>query len=643
MKKNIYIISLLLSFNIACYAQYTSSSRKAVREFELGNQHMQFSRFIDAKHALQEAVKEDSTFIEAWIVLSEAEEQLRNSDGQIVALKKAIAINPFFFPRVRLNLAKAYQLQFQFEKAIEQLDLFLAEKKGRSKEIIDATQLLKHCKFAAYAVKNPVPFNPINLGDSVNTLYDEYWPSLSADGKTLVFTSLIREWPSRHTQTGRQEDFFVSNYVNGKWNKASVMGEPLNSDDNEGAQSITADGFKMVYAACNRKEGMGRCDLYFSSKKGEKWSKAYNPGPPLNTPDMETQPCYSADGRQVYFVSNRAGGHGNFDIWMSNLSPSGLWSEPINLGDSINTPGAEQSPFLHSDGKTLYFSSDYHPGMGGFDLFVSRKDSKGKWSAAKNIGYPINTVGNEIGLIVSADGRTAIYSSDKMKEMGRDLYSFELPKQVRPTQVSYLKGLVLDAETKIPLSARFELTENQTDSTVYASYSNPVSGEFLVCLPVGKKYGLNVSKDGYLFYSEHFDFDKQASFDKPILHNVLLKPIKVGESVVLNNIFFKTGSAELSNESMGELKKIHNFLSKNTKVIVEIAGHTDNEGSDDLNNKLSANRAKAVVEYLAKQGIDPKRLTSRGYGKNKPVASNATSEGRALNRRTECTIIKIIN
>lgn len=640
--KRFFLLFLFLN-SIACYAQYTSQSRKAIRIFELGMQNMQYLKYKEAQQVLKSAIEEDSMFVEAWIVLSEADEHLQDRAGQIEALKKAIAINPTFFPRVRINLAKAYQQTMCYDEAVEQLNLFLSEKKGKAKDINETEILLKHCKFAAYAIKHPVPFNPTNLGDSINTTFDEYWPTLSADGNLLVFTALVRDWPDRNSMTGRQEDFYSTSYVNGHWTKAVPVGEPLNTNDNEGAQSITADGIRMIFTACNRREGMGRCDLYFSTREGDKWDKPYNPGPPLNTAEMETQPCFSADGRQVYFVSNRAGGKGNLDIWKSTLQPSGLWSQPVNLGDSINTPGNEQSPFLHSDGTTLYFSSDYHPGMGSFDLFVSKKDKKGRWLGAQNLGYPINTVGSEIGLIVSADGRMAMYSSDRIKEMGKDLYSFELPQAVRPTIVSYMKGLVLDAETREPLAARFELTETSSDSIIYTSTSNTVTGEFLVCLPGGKRYGLNVSKEGYLFHSEHFNIDKQGTYTKPVVHNVLLKPIKVGESVVLNNIFFNTGSAELSPESSGELEKIYNFLRKNSKVIVEIAGHTDNEGSDELNNKLSTNRAKAVVDYLLKKGIEANRISSKGYGKNKPVAPNTTSEGRALNRRTECTIIKILN
>jgi outer membrane protein OmpA-like peptidoglycan-associated protein len=640
IKKLVIAILMLAFVNVLQAQQYTSASQKAIREYEAGLSELRIYHFDKAIQYLESAVKTDNKFIEAWIVLSEAYEQNNMINKQIEALQKAMEINPLFFPPARLTLAEALFKSMRYDEAKIQAQKFIDEGKGKAPDISKAQKIIQNTAFASYAVQHPVPFAPQDMSDSINTTGDEYWPSLSADGNMLVFTTTV---PAKtgFGASDLQEDFYVSKKINGQWTKAVPLGEPLNTPQNEGAQSLTADGMQMVFAACNRREGKGSCDLYFTRRQGNEWAVPYNPGAPLNTRAQETQPCFSADGHQVYFASNRPGGHGGLDIWVSTLLPDTTWSVPVNLGDSINTPGDEQSPFIHLDGKTLYFSSNYHPGMGGQDLFVSHRKADGSWTTPQNLGYPINTSGNEVGLIVSADGKQAIYSSDRIPERHRDLFAFELPKQDQPQPVSYFKGKIYDAETMQPLSALFELSDLSSDSTLYKSNSDVQTGEFLVTLPVGKTYGLNVSRKGYLFYSENFNLNQVGSGNKPVTKNILLNPVKTGQSVVLKNIFFEVNSDKLSKESRTELNKIHNFLRQNPKVIIEIGGHTDDTGSDEINNRLSESRAKAVVDFLLKNGCDSSQITWKGYGKIKPIATNSTAEGRAQNRRTECSIIKI--
>ncbi|MFW5887006.1 MAG: OmpA family protein, partial [Bacteroidota bacterium] len=357
------------------------------------------------------------------------------------------------------------------------------------------------------------------------------------------------------------------------------------------------------------------------------------------------QPSISADGSTLYFASDRPGGKGGLDIWMSKVDELGLWSSPINLGDSINSPGNEQSPFIHFDGQTLYFSSDGLVGFGGHDLYYTKKNLLGEWKKPINLGYPINTYDDEIGLMIDAEGKTGYFSSTNVingkKQDNLDIYRFKLPQDIRPTPVSYMKGRVKDAEFKTSISARFELIDLMTGKTIHESYSDHKNGEFLVCIPANRNYALNVSKTGYLFYSENFSFEGIHSIEEPFLKDIELKKIKLGEIIVLRNVFFEHDSYVLKPESKSELNQLINFLNSNTRLKVKIGGHTDYHGTGEYNLTLSQNRAKAVKDYLVENGIEITRLTYKGYGETKPIATNDTPGGRALNRRTECKIIGI--
>jgi outer membrane protein OmpA-like peptidoglycan-associated protein len=419
------------------------------------------------------------------------------------------------------------------------------------------------------------------------------------------------------------------------------MGPPINTEDNEGAQFITSDGKRMYFTACNRGDGLGKCDIYMSEKLGKGWSNPINLGEPINSAYSEKQPTLSSDGKNLYFVSNRPGGKGGLDIWVSALNTKGKWGMPINLGDSVNTAMDEQSPYIHPDNQTMYFSSNGWPGMGGFDLYFTRRKptSPPTWSKAVNLGYPINTFADEVGLIVNANGDHAYFSSNRIPEKGKDIYTFELYGQARPVQVSYLKGKVYDSETKAPLEAQFELIDLKSSKTINQATANKYTGEFLVCIPTNNDYALNVSKKGYLFFSENFTLTGVKDNAKPFLKDIPLQSMKAGNKVVLKNVFFETNSFELKPESTVELNKMLQFLNENFNLKIEISGHTDNVGSDALNQKLSENRAKAVVDYLTSKGITPARMISKGYGKTQPIANNNTEEGRALNRRTEFKIL----
>jgi len=396
----------------------------------------------------------------------------------------------------------------------------------------------------------------------------------------------------------------------------------------------------MIYTACNRSDGIGRCDLYYTTKVGDRWTFPKNMGKPVNSPYRETQPSLTPDGRTLYFSSDRPGGKGQHDIWVSYLDDGNRWSVPENLGEVINTPGIEMSPFIHPDNQSLYFSSDGHIGLGGYDLFVTRRDSTGKWQKPMNLGYPINTNRDEIGMIVNSRGDKAYYSSDVDKTNGKDIYVFDLPVQDRPVMTTYMKGKVFDADDNQLLRAQFELVDLETGNSIFRSYSDSITGEFLVSIPVNHNYMLNVSRNGYLFFSENFSLKNTYRSDRPFLKDVPLQPLKAGKRIILKNVFYETDSFALKKESTAELNKVIGLLQANPKIKIEISGHTDNTGTPDYNQKLSENRAKTVAKYLISASVNAERVVAKGYGMNNPVASNDTEEGKAQNRRTELQIIE---
>ena len=635
---------LLLILLISCppvigQQNYSSKSSKAIGYFEKARECYNKRDDDHAVEYLEKAITEDQGFVEPYIALADIYRDQGKNDLAIKYLTESIKLNPSFFPGSYYNLADLYYAGNNYVLAAENYNLFLETKPVSQKLNKAAKKKLANCRFAIQATAHPVPFKPVSLGDSVNSTYDEYWPSLSADEHTLVIT---RRLPVSHLvapASTEQEDFYVSNLKDGHWSLARDMGSPLNTDRNEGAQSLSSDGMVMFFTACDRPDGEGMCDIYVSVKRLDKWDVPFNLGPPVNTRYSEKQPSISPDGHALYFVSDRPGGKGGYDIYVSKLNEDGQWGTPVNLGDSINTVDNEQSPFIAMDNQTLYFSSQGWPGLGGYDLFVSRKKPDSTWSTPVNLGYPINTAGDEIGLIVNAEGNRAYFASNREGSKQLDIFSFDLYRDAQPIPVSYMKGMVYDSETGAKLAARFELIDLASGKLVSQAVSNNVTGTFLVTIPAEKDYALNVSKEGYLFYSDHFELKGIHDAQHPFLKDVPLKPIQLGESVVLRNIFFETDSYRLKDESLVELNKLLEFLSQNPTVKIEIGGYTDYVGSDQYNQKLSENRAGEVKSFLVTHGVASERIIAKGYGKSKPVAGNDTEEGRAQNRRTEFRII----
>jgi outer membrane protein OmpA-like peptidoglycan-associated protein len=631
------IFFLTVSVNIFSQQPYKTESKKAIEFYKDGLAGYNSQNYVFAEQDLKEAIKIDKNFQNAYFVLAEVYWDWGKYPLAIEYYAEGLKIDSTFYPRGYLNKGKLEMKTGLYVDAIKSFKTYLLVEPNNPKYKSQALQGIKQARFASYAVEHPVDFNPINLGPNVNSQFDEYWPSLSADGQTLVIT---RKVPSYNVGMGNQlqEDFYISKFEDGVWKPMKNAGSPLNTPSNEGAQSISADGKMMVYTVCDKMGVIGRCDIYYSVRQGEMWSTPKNMGPPVNTASKETQPSLSADGRTIYFASDRPGGKGGSDIWVSTMNEDSTWQVPVNLGDSINTDKNEMSPFIHQDNNTLYFASESHPGMGGFDLFISRRDDNGNFTQVKNMGYPINTQADEFGLIVNSKGDKAYYSSDINKEYGKDIFQFDLYSEARPMEVSYLKGQVFDEKSRERLKAKFELYNLNDGKLVSRSESDERTGEFLICLPTNIDYMLNVERKGYLFYSDNFALKGVFHLEEPFLKNIPLKRIETGGSIVLKNIFYATDSYILLPESKYELDKVVKFLNTNTQIKVEISGHTDNIGTESYNQLLSENRAKSVVQYLTSQGIIIERLSYKGYGFMIPVDSNDTPEGRAKNRRTELKI-----
>jgi len=641
MKQLIVILSLLL-FSAQTFSQkYHSTSKSAIKSFEKALQYFDAREDEEALKYLKKAVKTDNEFIEAYMMMAQIYKDKKEYTEAIYFFEKGLEINPKFNPPGYLILADVEFNQGLYSEALAHTEKFLALGDFKRVDRQDGFRFADNCRFALGQVNNPVPFQPVNLGDSVNSEKNEYWPSLSIDESRLIITVLDPVDQSKFSKMATvQEDFYESTRrPDGSWTRRRNVGAPLNTDDNEGAQTVSADGRFLFFTACNREDGAGKCDIYVSENENGYWSVPVNLGYPVNTSYSEKHPSISPDGRKLFFASDRPGGLGGLDIWMTQKNSSGSWSFPVNLGDKVNTPGNEQSPFIHPDNQSIYFSSEGHQNMGKGDIFISRQDSNKQWTRASNLGYPINTWNNEVGLFVNAAGDMAYYSSDRLKDRGLDIYEFPLYTEARPIPVSYMKGRVFNARTWKGIEATFQLIDLQTGDLVMESSSAPEEGDFLVSLPAGRNYALNVSKPGYLFYSDNFSFAGVYKLSDPFLKDVPLSPISAGEKVILRNVFYAFDSYEVQSESEAELGKIIEFMNLNPSVKIEISGHTDNVGNDQYNQVLSEKRARSVVDYLAAKGIHVDRLSYKGYGSSIPIATNDTEEGRSGNRRTELRIV----
>lgn len=636
----ISIILLLFAFVLSGYSQgFHTSSNKAMKKYNDGISAYDFLYFDAAEENFKEAVRLDPEFLEAHMMLGELYLKQKKYAEASSSYNEAIKIDSLFYRPVFFSLATAEMMSGDYSRALTHFKIYLEQNGVSEKNKAIAIKNLRNCEFAIDALKNPVIFNPENAGSGINTSDDEYWPSITADGQTMIFTRQTAGNDNTNYKRQSQEDFYISSKSEETWNTAINAGSPLNTPQNEGAQTLASDGNYMFFTACDRAGALGSCDIYFSAYTDGRWSQPFNLNSPVNSVYWESQPSISADGRVLFFSSSRPGGFGGKDIWYSVLDTNSLWRKPVNMGNVINSVGDEMSPFIHFDGQTLYFSSDGRAGMGGFDMYMTRMNKDSTWTEPQNLGYPINTYNDEMGLVIESGGQKAFFSSVRDKSKGKDIFYFNLDESLRPNPVSYLRGRVIDKETGGVIKAEYELINLSTNTVTIKSITDS-RGNFLVCLPSGYNYGLNVSKPGYLFHSENFLFEGIHSVAEPFIKKIILNPIKVGEKMLLANVFYETDSWQIKNESVTELRNLVELLNENKDLIMEIGGHTDSTGSAEYNRVLSEKRALSVVNFLIGKGINPSRLKYKGYGNTMPIGNNETPEGRQLNRRTEGKILE---
>ncbi len=635
MRKLFFLIPVIVvSFHT--YSQGYQPDKINSRSLKLYNEAMneaQNDNFPEGIRLLKEAVKLDPGFADAELSIAGMYGELKQYDSAIHHYEAAKAIDSNYFRDYNLPYSINLAGKGRFDEALKAVNTFMLIDGLNESSQRASSYRRRSYLFAVEQSKNPeisnYNFSLHNLGDSVNSKDSEYYPTLTIDNGQLIFTRRVNQY---------NEDFYETRRMGDQWGLSRGLSGMINSNLNEGAQSISQDGQWLVFTGCNFPGGLGSCDLYISYLTPQGWSEPLNLGEKVNSEFWDSAPSLSPDKQDLYFASRRHGGFGGNDIWVSHLLSDGSWSEPENLGPEINTSGDESSPFIHADNQSLYFTSNGLQGYGGDDLFMARKGPKGTFSLPKNLGYPINTIENEGSLVITADGSTAYYASDRADSRGGlDLYTFTMRNDVRPIKTLWIKGKVMDEKTREGLPSALELTDILTRQMI-SKVQTDERGNYLITLPVGRDYAFNVNRKGYLFYSENFSL-KSSSPDSTYNIDILLKSITPNATIVLRNIFFETNSTELDSTSQVELNKLGQFMKENPSLRVQIMGHTDNVGSANDNLKLSNGRAQSVVTYLVKNGIEANRLQHKGFGATQPIADNATEQGRARNRRTEMKVI----
>jgi outer membrane protein OmpA-like peptidoglycan-associated protein len=627
-------ISFLFVFLVLFSIQGTTQNRDAA--IAMQEQAINYYQQHDYKRATIYAVKaisKDTTFAEPYILLGNVYQDKTDSQAAIVAYQKGLELDPLNYKNVYLTLADLELESERFNQAVEHATFFLGIENTSELNKSKANLIITSAEFRQEAFMNPIDIKKQKLKyNSEET--DEYINGISLDGKTLLFTQ------KKHmgTNAGGQQ-FYTEQILKAELSKDSLSNITVfevssEMKDRVGAASLSTDGRYLFFTACHQPQGGSNCDLYCMSVQSAE-QNIFNLGQNINSTAWESQPNFSADGKTMFFASKREGGFGGSDIWISNLSNEGYFSRPVNAGPGINTTDDEMAPFIHADTRSLYFSSKGHPGMGGFDLYISRLDENGEWQEAENLGYPLNTSDDEINMIIAPDGVNAYLSA---REDDFNLFHFELEDK-KPAQVTYIRGKITDTETSKALFARVELFDLAIGKSYAYAQSYLRDGSFIIPLPLNKSFAFHVNKEGYLFYSRNFKVSEFTNETDTL--RIELHPIRVNEKVVLNNIFFETDKFDLLPESKIELDHLIQFMKNNPNLVIEIGGYTDAVGTPEYNQQLSENRAKTVYDFLMNNSMSAEHLSYKGYGETQTVSSNDTEEGRAANRRTEFKIIKI--
>jgi outer membrane protein OmpA-like peptidoglycan-associated protein/tetratricopeptide (TPR) repeat protein len=648
--KYIYLTFFLLLLTIPSLllAQKTLSTKSSQND-ELLNKAEEFMFFKDYIHALPVFLKLDSLnpqnavvnysigvcYLKSISNKKKAIPYLEFAAGNIRSTMTESAGNATEVPvEVYMNLARAYHLDYKLDEAIGMFEKYKTFLKKEDPLYKQAEVEISMCKIAKGQMAHPVKANIKNI-ESVNSSYPDYGPVISADESVLIFTSRRPGGSNeKMTPSGEYyEDIYISYKIDDKWTNPVSIGGNINSSGHEASIGLSADGQQLFIYKDDNNDG----NIYVCNLNGDTWSTPVKLGSNINTKAWEPSASLSADGTTLYFVSDRKEGYGGRDIYKSRKLPDGSWGLSQNLGNSINSSYDEDGPFIHPDGKTLYFSSNGPNSMGGFDIFSSTLTDINTWSAPENVGYPINTTDDDIFYVLSASGKHAYYSTFKPEGKGeKDIYMITLDKP-KETPLTVLSGYIkMDAAALA--SARIVVTDNETGDLIGIYTPNSKTGKYLLILPPGKDYNVAVEADGHLFHSENINVPLNSEYAE--IHRAIeLAPLKAGQKIILNNIFFNVNKADLTKNSQTELDRIFRTMNQNPTLKIQISAHTDSDASDEYNQSLSERRAQSVVDYLTERGVDKTRMVSKGFGETKPIAPNDTPENKQLNRRTEFEIL----
>ena len=627
-----------VSFAGFTQSELSTKSKKAIELFTMADNFRVRGQFEEALNLLDQALDKDRNFVEAYyrrgltyFSMRQYAKALENYE-QGLSLTTDIRKQKVFW----FDLGELYLLTGDYAKAMKALSAFINNETQNKVKYDRATLLFKSAEFALNS-KSDTHFQRRQLSDTVNRFVMQYFPVLTADQRQLIFTRRVGAGPNE------DEDLVVSKKdEQGRWKFPESISKNINTQLNEGTCAISADGRKLIFTSCSGRDGIGSCDLYESRKVGDEWTTPKNLGRNVNSYEWESQPSLSADGRTLYFVSDRRSGLGRRDIWVSTLDDAGNWTKAVNAGKPVNSQFDEISPFIHVNDRSLYFASNGLPGFGGYDIFYCERDSA-QWGAPQNIGSIINDHEDQFSLFITAEGKKGYYSHEETLPSGLSrskIFEVEIPSEHQiKFRSNYVKGIIRDKISQLPLTAKIELINIENNKTVSLVESDSISGEYLMVLTQGAEYALYVNKRGYLFKSFNFNYSEINDF-KPIEINIDLEKASEGSMAILNNIFFDLDKFDLKPKSIPELQKIIRFMNENLQVHVEVSGHTDNTGQAAYNKQLSEKRAHSVYNYLLQKGIAKDRLTPVGFGSEKPIASNDSEVGRRQNRRIEFRIIR---
>ena len=636
MKKYILAIFFALSTTLILAQEYTTRNKKAIEYYRQTENFMIRRQYPQAIQLLEMALEKDEKFAEAHQALANCYQALNDYDRAMFHYRTTTQLQAGN-RRFMLSYFGLAELSFKkgmYAEAIPLVEQYLEFQPPRQNMIDDANRLLRDARYSIEAIKDSIPFNPRPVAPPINQLPLQYFPVLTANGKQLIFTG------RKGFGAMDDEDIYISQKIGETWGDPGSISSDINTVNNEGTCTISADGRILIFTSCNGRSGYGSCDLFITKKVGDLWSKPVNLGSTVNSRAWDSQPSLSQDGRTLFFVSNRKGGLGLRDIWVTTLDDNGLWREPVNLGPGINTKDDEISPFIHPDNQTLYFASKGYPGFGGFDLYRTERSQQG-WTKPENLGYPLNSSDDQVSLFVTTDGEVGMYSFEKRYNTLNYsyLYEFDVPEEISVSKKStYVYGQVFDASNNKPLKSSVELKSIKADERVALVDSDSINGNYLIVLTEGAEYALYAEKHGYLFKSYSFNYADSAG-SQPVRIDIYLEPITKDGKVVLKNLFFDFDQADLQEKSLTELEKIMAFLEDNPEVKIEISGHTDDSGNPEYNRDLSLRRARTVYDFLVEKGVAPERLRYRGYGEAEPLAPNDSESNKQLNRRIEFKIL----